>query len=184
MMTTGEIAKLFQITSQTVINWLEEGRMPFDRVGRGPRRVTEAALLNYIQQTGLSADSFEPELYAKLLKSVGITRDVKQRVPAVAVLDKHAKIVSWNEGMVKLFGMLSYEMVGRPIDSLPTQIDGANTGVEFQISSAWQGNMLKLRARCKNRGGQQEIPCTISVSRIYAGDGADRAGYVLVYGAE
>ena len=158
MMTTGEIAKLFQITSQTVINWLEEGRMPFDRVGRGPRRVTEAALLNYIQQTGLSADSFEPELYAK--------------------------IVAWNEGMVKLFGMLPYEMVGRPIDSLPTQVDGANTGMEYQISSAWQGNMLKLRARCKNRGGQQEIPCTISVSRVYAGDGAERAGYVLVYAAD
>ena len=145
--------------------------------------MTEAALLNYIQQTGLSADSFEPELYAKLLKAVGLTRESK-RVPAVVVLDKHAKIVAWNEGMVKLFGMLPYEMVGRPIDSLPTQVDGANTGMEYQISSAWQGNMLKLRARCKNRGGQQEIPCTISVSRVYAGDGAERAGYVLVYAAD
>ena len=179
MLTTGEIAKLFQITSQTVINWLEEGRMPFDRVGRGPRRVTEVALLNYIQQTGLSPDVFNPELYAKLLKAAGVSRETAG-IPAVAVLDKEAKIVAWNEAMTRLFGMMPHEMVGHPIDKLPTQVEGANTGIEFQIASAWQGNMLKLRARCKNRGGQ-EIACTVSVSRIYSGDGAERAGYVLVY---
>ncbi len=182
MLTTGEIAKLFQITSQTVINWLEEGRMPFDRVGPGPRRVTEMALLHYIQQTKISPDSLDPELYAKILKAVGMNRD-SAGVPGVAVLDRSAHVVSWNEGMTRLFGQMPREMLGRPIDNLPTQIEGRNGGIEYQLNSGWQGNSLRLRARCKNRVGQ-EIRCVVDVSRIYAGEGGERFGHVLVFAPE
>ena len=45
MLTTGEVAKLFHVSAQTVINWLDQGRMPYERIGRGPRRLTEEAVM-------------------------------------------------------------------------------------------------------------------------------------------
>ena len=36
MLTTGDVAKLFNVSAQTVINWLEQGRLPFERIGNGP----------------------------------------------------------------------------------------------------------------------------------------------------
>ena len=60
MLTTGEVAKLFQVSAQTVINWLDQGRMPFERIGRGPRRLTESNVLNYIKEIGISL--FGPNL--------------------------------------------------------------------------------------------------------------------------
>ena len=68
MLTTGEVAKLFHVSAQTVINWLDQGRLPYERIGKGPRRLTEQAVLSYIHDIGISTEALDGEIYEGLLK--------------------------------------------------------------------------------------------------------------------
>lgn len=181
-MTTGELADLFLVTSQTVINWLEEGRIPFERIGRGPRRIPELEVLRYIEQSGLSPDTLHTASYATLIKSVG-TQPGERNYPAVAVLDHDAKIISWNEGASLLFGFLPREMLGRPIDRLMTQVEGKSGGMEYQLRSSWPGNVLFLRTKERDRSGN-DLRCQVTISRFFSGAEAKKAGYILLFSQE
>ena len=50
---TGDIARALNCSSQTVINWLNEGRIPFARVGTGPRLVLERDFCDYLEKMNL-----------------------------------------------------------------------------------------------------------------------------------
>ena len=178
MLTTGEVAKLFQVSAQTVINWLEEGRMPFERIGKGPRRLTEAAVLDYVARIGLSPQTLDQELYEGLLRQAG--REVGTTLPAVAVLDREARVIAWNDGAVSMFGYSAREMVNEPIDKLWTQVEGKNAGLEYAIRAPWQGSLLEIKARHRDQAGKT-LRSEIVVSRLL-GKGGDRAGFVLLFG--
>lgn len=65
-LTTGDIANLFQVSSQTVINWIETGKMKYDRIGKGPRKVSQDEVLKFIKEENYSIDSLDKYLYENL----------------------------------------------------------------------------------------------------------------------
>ncbi len=179
MLTTGDLSELFQVTSQTVINWLEEGRIPFERIGRGPRRVSEQAALRYIEESGLSVETLNPSAYAALLKAAGSPGNIPLP-PVVIVLNADALVISWNEGAANLFGYLSKEMLGRPVDRLLTEVEGKVGGVEYHIRSQWPAQHLFLKTSHKDRNGNT-VTGELTVSRIYSGADGKKAGYLLYF---
>lgn len=57
--TTGRIGAALGVTSQTVINWMEGGKLPFFRIMRGPRRCKASVLLKFIR------DNYQPGVVPK-----------------------------------------------------------------------------------------------------------------------
>lgn len=63
--TTGRIGAALGVTSQTVINWMEGGKLPFFRIMSGPRRCKASVLLQFIRdnyQPGVVPKAFITEL--------------------------------------------------------------------------------------------------------------------------
>ncbi len=76
MLTSGELAKLFDVSSQTIINWLDQGRMPYQRIGNGPRKIKEQDVLNFIEKgnpdgSPISMDTLNQDILKLVLKAVG-----------------------------------------------------------------------------------------------------------------
>lgn len=53
-LTTGEIAKALSCSRQTVVNWIERNQVPFERVGKGRRRITVENARAFAQANGMS----------------------------------------------------------------------------------------------------------------------------------
>jgi excisionase family DNA binding protein len=110
MLTTGDVAKLFNVSAQTVINWLEQGRLPFERIGNGPRRLTEANVLRYVQEIRISPEALDPTIYQSVLHAVnGGKRPLEG--PLVWVLDRNGQVLAGSEASLREVGVSDFSEV-------------------------------------------------------------------------
>lgn len=72
---THDIARLCNVTPPTVINWIEEGKMPFFTTGGGHRRVWDTDLLAFIRRHNMPVP---PELAARAKLVILIVDDEEQ----------------------------------------------------------------------------------------------------------
>jgi len=174
MLTTGEVAKLFHVFAQTVINWLDQGRMPYERIGRGPRRLTEEAVLRYVEEIGISPEALDEEIYARAAKAAAAYRNASG--PAVIVCDPDLKIIGWNESARHQWGHTQVEMLGKPITKIVAKSMTNDQPVEQLIRAPWQDKSYQFDAVQETRYGKQ-ITGSLTISRFYL-DGM-LAGYVV-----
>lgn len=52
--TTGQAAALAEVSSQTIINWLDQKRFSFERIGSGPRKIDEREFRAYLESQGFT----------------------------------------------------------------------------------------------------------------------------------
>jgi excisionase family DNA binding protein len=104
MLTTGDLATLFHVSSQTVINWLDQGRVPFERIGAGPRRIREVDALRYLKQTQISPDTLEPSMYQEILRASNQDSSVAHTGPFVLIINREGKVVGGTEAAMSMFG--------------------------------------------------------------------------------
>ena len=64
--TTTKVADLFMVSSQTVINWSDKGKLKFNRLDDGPRRYSSNDLIEFIRDNGISDDHLNQSLLAQL----------------------------------------------------------------------------------------------------------------------
>jgi len=121
LFTTGEASRLLGVTAQTVINWMESGRLPFVRFERGRRKVRPADLRALIEATGIPAHSMDPDLWARV---VGATRQPEADDHPLMVLDSLGKVVFWSPAAVEKFGWTSDEVENRAVSLLPARVPG------------------------------------------------------------
>jgi excisionase family DNA binding protein len=57
--TTGEIAKICEVSPKTVIAWIERKQLRSFRIGRGPRKVTLADLYDFLGSRNFPIGSLE-----------------------------------------------------------------------------------------------------------------------------
>jgi excisionase family DNA binding protein len=55
--TTGEIAKICEVTSKTVIAWIEKKQLKSFRIGNGPRKVKVTDLYEFLVEKGFPVNS-------------------------------------------------------------------------------------------------------------------------------
>jgi excisionase family DNA binding protein/PAS domain S-box-containing protein len=164
MLTTGDVAKLFHVSAQTVINWLDQGRIPFERIGKGPRRITESNILRYIKELGITAESLDEQTYQQVLRKTynGLNKDI----PIVVCLDKEFKVVSWNDAAEATYGYSAPEVMGQLYEKIPSRIDATGSSLEFSLKSQWEGSSLVLNLSQELKS-KQTVPIRMTVSRIY-----------------
>jgi hypothetical protein len=61
--STGKVAKLLNVTSQSVINWANNGTLDFHRIGKGPRKILIKSLLKFIDDNKLDSDMFDGDIW-------------------------------------------------------------------------------------------------------------------------
>jgi excisionase family DNA binding protein len=110
MLTTGDLAKLFHVSSQTVINWLDQGRVPFERIGSGPRRIREVDALRYLKQMQISPDTLDPNMYQDILRASNQDPSVTHSGPYVLIINREGKIIGGTEGGMALVGKGSFDL--------------------------------------------------------------------------
>lgn len=142
MLTTGDLAKLFHVSSQTVINWLDQGRVPFERIGSGPRRIREVDALRYLRQMQISPDTLEQGMYQEILRASSQDASVPQTGPFVLVINREGKIISGTEGAMGLFGRTQFEMMEDVYNRI------------FQLSDAHTQAPLILHKSALTQSGQ------------------------------
>lgn len=129
MLTTGDVAKLFNVSAQTVINWLEQGRLPFERIGNGPRRLTEANILKYIQEIRISPEALDANIYQSILHAVhGNRRNVEG--PKVWLVAGDGQVISATDASLRFFGLADLaELLGQPYNRMVQLFQAADRGV-------------------------------------------------------
>ncbi len=174
MLTTGEVAKLFHVSAQTVINWLDQGRMPYERIGRGPRRLTEEAVMRYVEEIGISPEALDEEIYARTARAITHNRSLSG--PAVVITDPDLRIIGWNEAARQLYGHTQVEMLGKPLGKLVSRVVGSEASLESLVRAPWQDKSLQFEAQQEARYGKN-LNSILTVSRFYM-DGM-LAGYAI-----
>jgi excisionase family DNA binding protein len=53
-LTTGQAAVLASVSAQTIINWIDSGRIPARRIGAGPRKLDRQEFIRYLEGNGVS----------------------------------------------------------------------------------------------------------------------------------
>jgi len=123
MLTTGDVAKLFNVSAQTVINWLEQGRLPFERIGNGPRRLTEANVFRYIQEIRISPEALDSGIYQHILHMVNGSRRQLEG-PRVWVLGRDGQVLAATDAALKVVGLSdASEAMGLPYTRLLQVLD-------------------------------------------------------------
>lgn len=120
MLTTGEAAQLLGVTAQTVINWVESGRISAVRVGRGRRSILESSLRLLIEQNRIPAESNAPELWER----VRGTETPESTAPAAFASDTADRIVLWNPAIERLLGWTAAERMGAPLTVVKAHVPG------------------------------------------------------------
>jgi len=65
-LTTGDISKISNVTSQTVINWIDSGKLPHMRIEKGRRLVSKNDFLEFMKKNKLRYDKLNPKVIKKL----------------------------------------------------------------------------------------------------------------------
>ena len=65
-MTTGDIAILLSVSSQTVINWMESGQIKFTRINKGVRRAQIQEVYKFILDNGVHEDDLDKFMFTRM----------------------------------------------------------------------------------------------------------------------
>lgn len=178
LLTTGELAKLFQVSAQTVINWLIQGRMPFERIGRGPRRVTEEIVLEYIKDIGISPSALDQAIYTKALKKANENKGESNEL-AIVLVNADMQIVSWNEGSKSLLEWAFIDVNGRLLTDIVEKPDATGTNsLESLIKSNWEGVSKNFDIVMKNKS-KRAIKLRATVSKNFVQNKI--VGYTFIF---
>jgi len=145
MLTTGDLAKLFQVSSQTVINWLDQGRLPFERIGSGPRRIREVDALRYLRQTQVSPETLEASMYQEILRAASQEVAIAHQGPFLLVINREGKVITGTEGAMAMFGRTQFELTEDVYNRF------------FQLTDAQTQAPLILHKSALTQSGQMEL---------------------------
>jgi len=126
MLTTGEIARLFNVSAQTVINWLDQGRMNYSRMGRGPRRVSEKDVLKYVDEYQVPPHTLDQNIWNQLTGNA-VSGNTVHDSPLV-VADASGKLVYVHQKVAAFAGYRMGNLIGTEI----TQLVDVNEELSFQ----------------------------------------------------
>jgi PAS domain S-box-containing protein len=148
--------------------------MPYERIGRGPRRLTEEAVMRYVEEIGISPEALDEEIYARTARAIAHNRNLSG--PAVVIIDPDLRIIGWNEAARQMYGHTQVEMLGKPLGKMVSKLVGTEATLESLVKAPWQDKSLQLEVQQEARHGKT-LHALLTVSRFYL-DGI-LAGYAI-----
>lgn len=150
MFTTGEASRILGVTAQTVINWIESGKLPAVRVGRGRRRIAVSSLGLFVRENAIPAQANAPDLWERLkVEAPPEATDL----PAVIAIDGRGSVVFWNDRAEALLGWTSLERVGRSISDIPAKVPGLPVDLAELAREPGEEMRLSLNLELGRRDG-------------------------------
>lgn len=179
MLSTTFISVLLKVTPQTVINWLEQGQLPFHRVGRGPRKVDETDLIQFLEDKNIPLFSLDQDLLKKVYGEIDSQKKNKPEVPALVMVNREGIVISWNEGALKLFGIHPAEVLLRPLSVVPGRVDSSGKSLEHCVLTSWHAPFAEAQVtHIINK--HKTIKTHLVISRFY-GKTTSAGGFVLSF---
>lgn len=150
MFTTGEASRILGVTAQTVINWIDSGKLPAVRVGRGRRRIAVSSLGLFVRENAIPAQVNAPDLWDRLkVEAPPEATDL----PAVIAIDGRGTVVFWNDRAEALLGWTSLERVGRSISEIPAKVPGLPVDLADLAREPGEEMRLSLNLELGRRDG-------------------------------
>lgn len=168
MFTTGEAARLLGVTAQTIINWVESGKLPAVRVGRGRRRIAFASLRAFVEQNAIPARDNAPDLWERMRDTV---LPVATTLPAVFAIDGFGRVVFWNSVLESLLGWSTQEREGRSVSEIPVQVPGLPVDLADLAKEPGEEMRLSLHLEFTHKAGGK-VPTETTLSWIRDAKGA------------
>jgi excisionase family DNA binding protein/PAS domain S-box-containing protein len=150
LLTTGDAARLLGVTSQTVINWMEAGKLPFVRVGKGRRKVRPADMQRLIEVSGIPAHQLDPKLWGEV---VATSRAQSSADHPLAVVDAEGIVLFWSPKAVERFGWLSSEIENRSIVNVPARVPGLPVDLADLAIQGGGDTFRTLLLELRHKGG-------------------------------
>lgn len=148
MLTTGESARLLGVSAQTVVNWMEAGKLPFVRVGRGRRKVHSSDLRVLIDACGIPSHRLDSALWSRI---AGDDRTQTGLDQPLAVVDSRGVVVFWSPAAVERFGWTSSEVENSTVSMIPARVPGLPVDLaELAIQSGgdtFRALLLELQSK-------------------------------------
>jgi hypothetical protein len=69
-MSTGDVAKLFDITNQCAINWCNKGKLEYTRIDDGPRMVLISSVLKFIEDRNIGNEYMNQDILEEIRETV------------------------------------------------------------------------------------------------------------------
>lgn len=169
MLTTGDTAKLLGVTSQTIINWMESGRLPFVRVGKGRRKILPRQIRAFVEAQGIPVSSLDPGLWGKVQEEADAVRESLD-APQL-VLDAAGNVAYWSQAARELFGWTTGEVVGQPLSRIPARVPGLPVDLLNLATPSGNETFRTLLLELQSREGKW-LPTEVTVSWIFDSRGA------------
>lgn len=110
MLTTGELSKLFKVTTSTIVNWIEKGRIDCEVVNVSHRRIPEIEVLKYIQRNQICNLTLDDEIYSKLLSNLDKIEEIHKE-ETKKVEDNLNAVIKSNSNLAEEMGLIEKEKV-------------------------------------------------------------------------
>jgi excisionase family DNA binding protein/PAS domain S-box-containing protein len=169
MLTTGETAKLLGVTSQTIINWMESGRLPFVRVGKGRRKILPRQIRAFVETQKVPVSSLDPALWARVQEEADAVRE--SGASPLLVLDAGGAVLYWSQAARELFGWTTGEVVGQPLSMIPARVPGLPVDLLDLAAPSGSETFRTLLLELQTREGRW-LPTEVTVSWVYDSRGA------------
>ena len=166
MLTTGETAKLLRVTSQTIINWMESGKLPFVRVGRGRRKILPTQIRAFVEAQGLPVSGLDPELWARISGADSELSADPGADPPMLSTNAAGKVVSWSQPARERLGWTTEEVVGRPPSVIPARVPGLPVDLQDLAIPSGNETFRTLLLELQTRDGNW-LATEVTVSWIY-----------------
>lgn len=151
MLTTGEAARLLGVTAQTIINWIESGKLPAVRVGRGRRRIADASLRALIEENAIPAETNAPELWQRIRPAA----DETATMPPTFMADAAGRIQFWSPRTESLLGWTTQERVGHSLSEIPVHVPGLPVDLAELAHDSGDETHLSLLLEFQRRDGSK-----------------------------
>lgn len=169
MLTTGETAKLLGVTSQTIINWMESGKMPFVRVGRGRRKILLGQIRAFVESQGLPVSGLDPELWGLVSGAVDPMSRGDEDPPMLST-NAGGRIVFWSQPARERLGWTTDEVLGRPPSVIPARVPGLPVDLLDLAIPSGNETFRTLLLELQSRDGNW-LATEVTVSWIYDAHG-------------
>ena len=176
LLTTGESARLLGVTAQTVINWMETGKLPFVRVGRGRRKARASDLRALIEATGVPSRTLDPALW-NLISGGDRTPTVSDQ--PMAVVDSQGVVVFWSPAAVERFGWTSSEVENSTVSKMPARVPGLPVDLAELAIQSGGDTFRALLLEMRSKAGRW-IPVEVVVSWIHDARGQSCGAVLLL----
>lgn len=164
MLTTGELGRLLGVTPITIINWMEAGKLPFERTSaKGRRRIREQDVLGFVTREGIDPARLDPVLWGRVLERAAPTGDA----PALFLTGRGFACVHWNSQAQALLGWSPGDVLGTRLERLKARVPGMEVDLETLAEMPPErGATLELHIEMLHRKGHW-LPIVLVLNWIH-----------------